>query len=390
MSTYCETVEELVTATSECPATDIIMVQVSTGSGTSTALPGIAQPTLVSTGSAVSQVIDDAYALMTGAAAASSVATPTVVITGVHVSAAQGRSSLFAVFEEALVSSAAAASALISTNMPQPLTSSAVASSTVTINTTAVSQLTGSAQAASSVVTGLLESVTSAAAASSVATPLRQAYESSVSAAEGSSVATMSITPQAFLLVSTGDATSGVVVQVELNHLAVSAAEVSADVWYKDPARIAWLMNTETAAVSWYDNFDFESIAQLPGKVLAVGPDGLYELTGATDSDEQIDAAVVSGLADFEAAQTKRVEEMYFSYTSDGVISVTAEAYESGHAPYMYLLEQRAANVPRNSRATPGKGLWGRYWRMTIRNVAGADFEIHDASVDIAVSTRRV
>ena len=169
-----------------------------------------------------------------------------------------------------------------------------------------------------------------------------------------------------------------------------STAEVSSDVWYKDPGRVAWLMNTETTAASWYDNFDFESIAQPPGKVLAVGPDGLYELGGPTDSGEQIDAEVVSGFADFGAAQTKRVDNLYFGYTSEGRISVTTETYESGHLPSTYYLEQRDASAPRNSRVTPGKGLWGRYWRMTIRNVNGAEFEVHDATVDIAVSTRRV
>lgn len=390
MTTYCETVEEQATATSECPATDVIMVRVSTGSGSSTVVPGITQPTLVSISNAVSQVSIDTYAMMVSAAAATATATPTVVITGVVETAAQGRSYLFAVFEDTLVASAAAVSALVSSNTVQPLVSTAAATSAVTINTTAVSQLTGTASAASSVMLGLLESVTAAAGASSTVTLLRQALGLAVSTAAASDEVYVSIAPQAFLLVSSAGAASTVAIQVNLNQLVVSAAESSADVWHKDPARIAWLMNTETAAASWYDNFDFESIAQPPGKVFAVGPDGLYELTGDMDSSEQIDAEVVSGLTDFGVAQTKRVEEMFFGYTSDGIVSVTAEAYESGHSPYTYMLEQRAANAPRNSRVTLGKGLWGRYWRMTVRNVSGADFEINDATVDIAVSSRRV
>ena len=121
-----------------------------------------------------------------------------------------------------------------------------------------------------------------------------------------------------------------------------------------------------------------------------MGPDSIHELTGNSDNGQKIDSLVESGFTDFGVAQTKRLDNMYFGYTSDGQIAVQTEVYESGSTPSTYLLEERDANAPRNSRVTPGKGLWGRYWRLTITNVDGADFEVHDATVDIAVSTRRI
>ena len=169
-----------------------------------------------------------------------------------------------------------------------------------------------------------------------------------------------------------------------------SSAEATSDVWFKDPTSKAWVMNTETTAMGWYDNFSFESIVSWKGRELAVGPDGIHELAGDTDNGEKIDSLVESGFTDFGVAQTKRLDNMYFGYTSDGQIAVQTEVYESGSPPSTYLLEERDANAPRNSRVTPGKGLWGRYWRLTITNVDGADFEVHDATVDIAVSTRRI
>jgi hypothetical protein len=167
-------------------------------------------------------------------------------------------------------------------------------------------------------------------------------------------------------------------------------ADASDSVWYKDPNRVAWVLNTETSAASWYTNYDFDSVAQVPGKELAVGPDGLYVLTGATDAGDLIKASVASGFVDFGNPQTKRMDAMYFGYTSAGQLSVSVETYGSGHAASVYLLEQRTAAAPRNSRVIPGKGLVGRYWRTTIENVGGVDFDVYDTSVDIAVSTRRV
>lgn len=390
MSESCEIVEELVVATSSCPATDVIMVQSSVGNGSSTTMPGITQPTVTESGNATSQVTIDAYAMMINVAEAHSDVSPSLVVTSLISNAAQGKSSLFAVFNEMAESVANAEDEIAAMDVPQLLLSAAQATSSLAANTVAVFQANEAAKATSSVALGLLETAAEGANASSMVVLLRRVEESVVSNAEGTDDVVATGEPQTFLLLSSGEAASMVMLQSNSQLLLESTAEVSSDVWYKDPGRVAWLMNTETTAASWYDNFDFESIAQPPGKVLAVGPDGLYELGGSTDSGEQIDAEVVSGFADFGAAQTKRVDNLYFGYTSEGRISVTTETYESGHPPSTYFLEQRAANAPRNSRVTPGKGLWGRYWRMTIRNVDGADFEVHDATVDIAVSSRRV
>jgi len=390
MSESCEIVEELVVATSSCPATDVIMVQPSVGNGTSSTMPGITQPTITESGNATSQVSIDAYAMMINVAEAHSDVSPSLVVTSLIRNAAQGKSSLFAVFNEMAESVANAEDEIAAMDVPQLLLSAAQAISSLVANTMAVFQANESAKATSSVALGLLETAAAGANASSMVVLLRRVEESVTSTAEGTDDVVATGEPQTFLLLSSGEAASMVMLQSSSQLLLESTAEVSSDVWYKDPGRVAWLMNTETTAASWYDNFDFESIAQPPGKVLAVGPDGLYELGGSTDSGEQIDAEVVSGFADFGAAQTKRVDNLYFGYTSEGRISVTTETYESGHPPSTYYLEQRDASAPRNSRVAPGKGLWGRYWRMTIRNVDGADFEVHDAAVDIAVSTRRV
>ena len=125
-------------------------------------------------------------------------------------------------------------------------------------------------------------------------------------------------------------------------------------------------------------------------QVLAVGPDGLYELVGDTDDGAPIAAELVGGFTDFRRPHQKRLDSMYFGYTSAGVLSVTPEVLESGYPPIEYELEQRSATAPRNTRVRPGKGLFGRYWRVTFRNKDGTSFTVHDITADIAVSARRL
>ncbi len=389
MTDYCEIVEATAAATSECPVTDNIMVEVSSGNGSSTALPVTDHPLIEESATCTSQVVIDAFAILNSHALAASDLSHTMVVTHLLSSKARGRSSVTAFFNN-MVEGVAEARSEIAADAPTLLISAAQATSEVVANSVATFSLESKATARSSASLGLLEAVTSSADAASMVVVLRRVSQVVVETAAGQSEAYPASMPQHFLLLSSANAASLVLMQTDHHVFLESTAVAEADVWYKDPARVAWVMNTETTAASWYDNFDFESVAQSSAGVLAVGPDGLYELIGDTDSGELIDAEVVSDFTDFGVAQTKRVDYLYFGYTSSGRISVTTETYESGHSPTTYYLEQRLAGAPRNSRIEPGKGLFGRYWRMTLRNVDGADFEIHDATVDIAVSNRRV
>lgn len=390
MSELCEVLEELVVATSSCPATDVIMVVISGGGSSSATVSGPQPPVLVGEALAVASVDIEAYAILAASADGTSELVTSTNASAVLASSALARDRLFAALDELAASTAAAAGGVVSMDIPNLLVSVGASSSTVIGSSIAGATLTSSALAKSLAMTGASEDVSSSAQASSTVVLLRRATETLVSSAEATDSVETSGSPQVFLLISAGDATSAVMLQQDTTLVLESEAEAGSDVWFKNPARKAWVMNTETGAASWYDNFDFESIAQPPGRVLAVGPDGLYELAGDTDSGERIDAEVTSGFTDFGAQQTKRIDAMYFGYTSSGQLSVTAETYESGHAPATYLLEQRDADAPRNSRVRVGKGLFGRYWRLSIRNVEGVDFEVHDATVDIATSSRRV
>lgn len=393
MSDYCEVCESVALATSSCPATDVIMVRIEVANATSS-MVAAPQPqgVVVSSGAGASSTVIDAYAVLLNSANAASTVSHTMVITELLRSSASGVSSVVQGLEQMAEAAANATDEILVADAAQLLVSAAQAMSSIAgAGTIADVFLESKGEAKSFASLGLLEAVTSSANATGLIAVLQRRVDvTATSTAAATSSATPSGTPETYLLLSTANGTSLVQVQTDVVLSISSSAEATSDVWFKDPTSKAWVMNTETTAMGWYDNFSFESIVSWKGRELAVGPDGIHELTGDSDNGQKIDSLVESGFTDFGVAQTKRLDNMYFGYTSDGQIAVKTEVYESGSPPSTYLLEERDANAPRNSRVTPGKGLWGRYWRLTITNVDGADFEVHDATVDIAVSTRRI
>ncbi|MDH5857807.1 hypothetical protein [Lampropedia aestuarii] len=162
---------------------------------------------------------------------------------------------------------------------------------------------------------------------------------------------------------------------------------------------VAWVMNTESAAVSWYDDWPFTAAAELDGKLYAVGPEGLVLLEGDCDDGECINAYVEWGFTDFSgysdsgrpfnrAKSKNRVPSVMVSYQSDGVIAATVETHGQGYGPQVYRMVARDAHQAINNRIVIGKGLNARYWRFGISNLSGAGFEISGIEAQLAPSSR--
>lgn len=157
-----------------------------------------------------------------------------------------------------------------------------------------------------------------------------------------------------------------------------------------DPLAIAWVLNTESSAVSWYRNFQFNSIAQSERATYAVGADGLYQVIGDTDAGEAIYATVYCGFNDYKTSATKRMDAMYFGYQCDGQLLIEVDTQECTHPASQYTLETRLAPLPRNTRVHTGKGRTGRFWSIRFSNIAGSGFSVYDIEIDFAVSSRRI
>lgn len=161
----------------------------------------------------------------------------------------------------------------------------------------------------------------------------------------------------------------------------------------------AWVMNSETGGVAWYENWSFTGMCVVGDKVLAIGPEGLAVVGGNTDAGARINAKVAFGFTDFSGysdsgapknsdPQRKRVESFWLGYHATGVLNATVETF--GQASYTYTMAARPANSPRNNRIVPGKGLSARFWRITLANTAGCAFEVNSIAADIARSSRRL
>lgn len=152
----------------------------------------------------------------------------------------------------------------------------------------------------------------------------------------------------------------------------------------------AWVMNSQSLAHSYYDDFvDFNSAVQIGRQVFFLTPDGLYELGGDSNDGEIIEAEVVTGQMDFGTIDRKRIEQFDLGYTAKGDLEavVSCEGFQPSQPQ---LLEARLMNTARTSRIRIGKGMVGKYWKVELRNREGSDFELFSMQAKVAISTRRM
>jgi hypothetical protein len=156
---------------------------------------------------------------------------------------------------------------------------------------------------------------------------------------------------------------------------------------FANPGLLAWVMNTETTAMSRFTDYGYNSIAQLGDTILMAGPDGLYTM----DASVGVSATLVTGFYDFGVPEYKRISDVYFTYTSTGSIAVSLEAY--GPTPRLsrdHTSQSRAASAPRVGRVVGPKGLTSNYWRLTFENIEGGRFNMGRIEANVAVSKRRI
>jgi len=159
-------------------------------------------------------------------------------------------------------------------------------------------------------------------------------------------------------------------------------------VYSLNPAAVAWVVNTETGAPSYYLNYQFNAIVEYRGLLIAASPEGFYLLEGDDDAGSDINAELATGMEDFDIKNLKRIDALYLGYTG-GELELDVETQRAGNK-YTYTLEPRDADAPRNNRIKLGKGLKDRYWRFTLRNCLGSDFSIDDMEANVIPTNRRL
>jgi len=391
MSELCEIAEALGTGASSCPNTEVVVMVSEVGTALSGLVLGFTLG-LTSSGAATSAADPFSYALLYSTGVATSTTSSSASLTTTDVSTALAQSTAQVTLPLGLTSSANATSTLVLDFPPPLLTSIGTATSSASPTTEATRTVSSSAEGFS-VLTSYLDETPAASIGVGASSYTLHAltYENATStAAATSSTPVASLVPTLPVLTSVGVATSTATVRTDWTLTESALGTAVSAVYFKDPGLVAWVMNTETSAVSWYDNFDFQSIAQVDDSVFGVNSEGIFLLSGGDDAGDTINASIRTGFQDFGTAYTKRFENVYLGYLSEGALFMRLRVKDSEHPASTYSLQQRNADAPRTNRFEPGKGLFGRYWQVEIGNVNGAPFTVYDMDVDLAISNRKI
>jgi hypothetical protein len=143
--------------------------------------------------------------------------------------------------------------------------------------------------------------------------------------------------------------------------------------------RKAIVMHLFSHAVSEYRNYNFNSLANFNRLFLGANEQGLYPLGGDDDLGLPIQALIRSGVNDFVIKSIINLpKETWICYRSDGQIAFGVE--EDEHNYYEHILDEEAIGIS-EVRAKLGKGLKGRFYRFTFKNLGGADFDLESIRV---------
>jgi hypothetical protein len=147
-----------------------------------------------------------------------------------------------------------------------------------------------------------------------------------------------------------------------------------------------WAINTRTSAVTEYQNFAFDSFAQVGRKVVAGDVTGLYELNGESDAGSPVVADILSGFLQVGGSRFTAFKAAYLGLSSKSGQFVL-KLITGDDQTYVYAV---TAQNMRTTRVNLGKGLSSRYFRFELINADGKDFSMNAIEFIPLIRQRRV
>lgn len=145
-----------------------------------------------------------------------------------------------------------------------------------------------------------------------------------------------------------------------------------------------WAMNTRTAAVTEYSNYEFNSFARLGSKYIGASQDGLYELAGDDDEGTDVIAEIKSGFAQWAGSRFTVFKGAYLAVRGGG--NFVLKLITGDDKEYVYGI---AARDMRSTKIRLGKGIRTRYFRFELIST-GQDFDLEALEFVPLVAERRV
>ena len=135
-----------------------------------------------------------------------------------------------------------------------------------------------------------------------------------------------------------------------------------------------------------YTDYPFTAFAQIGQSYFGASAQGLFELEGATDAGERVQAAIHLGERDFGTNKIKRLDNAYVSTNAASPLRLRV-----GSEGQQYTYATRGASPKmRTQRFDLGRGLRGHFFELEILNADGAAFELDGIEFAAQESGRRI
>lgn len=145
-----------------------------------------------------------------------------------------------------------------------------------------------------------------------------------------------------------------------------------------------WAVNSRTGGVTEYQNYNFNSFAQLGHKYLGASSDGLFELNGDDDVGTDIIPKIRSGYAQFNGSRFSGFKAAYLGIRATG--DLVFRLISGDGSTYVYAVKARDMETV---KVQLGKGLRARYFAFELEGT-GQDLDLETVELVPMVSTRRV
>ncbi len=204
--------------------------------------------------------------------------------------------------------------------------------------------------------------------------------------AEGIGIAE-AVTPLFVLRVTAGD-TIGVspaqALQMLFKPVVTEGVEITAAYLSPGGGITTWAMNTQTAAVTEYSGYDFNSFAKVGAHYVGASSSGIYTLDGSTDAGTSIIAKIKSGFAQFSGSKFTSFKAAYLGVRGEG--DFVLRVVDGEGKSYDYAVSTRNT---RSTKVHMGKGLRARYFSFELIST-GQDFDLDTVEFVPITETRRV
>jgi hypothetical protein len=151
-----------------------------------------------------------------------------------------------------------------------------------------------------------------------------------------------------------------------------------------------WAINTRTNAVTEYQNYAFNSFAQMGHRFLGATNEGLYVLDGEVDDGEAIRTRMRSGIMQLAGSKFTMFKGAYLGIRTndDGRDFILKLIYGDGPTPKETCYRVVVQNL-KTAKVNLGKGIRSRYISWELETL-GADFDLDSIEFIPIASQRRV